>query len=866
MKKLLFVLTLFITLSSFVWAEDQPCHEGDINGDCRIGMEEALAALKSVAGLTEAPDQQVKDVEHVTNFNTRALADAQNDLASLEQLSYVLAMIPLPTSQTQKRNQIQNIFDFLTQSSISCADISQDENGVIITFNDSPLCLGMNGSIRISTADNHFVLEFDNVAANNCPIIGKLTLSMSQENDTVSADIHFENMSINDHPIDGDYTISFDKLSGMLASVDFKERIQLYQINEKDIQTQFKAFYHKQTGFSGTSSMALNGQTYNSQFSNYFTDPLNGLPANGNMKINDINLVFKQQFSKENPIVSYFVNDMPVNLKLTANTIQQGAKDFAQKIANFSTSLISGSEEEINFIQRLADIFSKMDISTLIYNLKQTQSRSNTDPDQIIHGIDFSSCGILSVDMNEGISIVYTFQAMPDCYSITGTITVVPSIVDQNVTLVFDSILIKECLVNGNINITLTTELPLIYANLTFENMSVCGKTINGSYDITYNKITGQLTLAHTKKIIEALFRNIDIQIPSTITYNSESGLNGIFTVPIMGKSYTCHFNSVKIEEKCGLPFSGAMQINELEINFDELPCENRIINAVLNGVTIKLEMISNRISEKYQDILENINRLATIAVSKHGLDLEMLKQMSVVPSLTNLFQKEPFDFQQIINIVLSGKFNFICGDAKVSMNSQSIEFTFNGSCDGITGTVTASLNQGNILIDYDNLSFGYGDCTIDGDMYIDVFVENTNLIYTQTAKNINVCDSTLNGTMEVINGLGKPVVINRQGIDTLIVNGEEYGFVSDISYTQNVGLNGSIEFTKDGQDYYCVIENVDFDFTCGIPKSGTITIDRMVIDFSETSCENPEVTVIIFGMPVKMSLNDILYFILDQS
>jgi len=863
MKKIiLFGLTLLIALSSFLWAADQPCHKDDINGDCKIGMEEALAVLKAVAGLAEMPDPQVKNVEHVTNFNTRALADAQNDVASLEELSTVLAKIPFPASQSKKRNQMQSLFDFLTQSSISCAEISQDEDFVIITFNDSSLCLGMKGSIRISITDSHFILEFENVEADSCPINGQVTLSISQENETVSADLSFSNMSINNHPIDGDYSISYDKPGGILSSVDFKEKIQTYEIDGKNVQTQFKAIYNKLTGFSGDATMILNGQTYNSQFSNYFTDPMNGLPATGIMSINDIKLAFKQTFSKENPIISYFINDVPVNLKLTANKIQQGAKDFAQQIANFSTSLISGSNEDIIFIDRLTDIFSMMDISTLINNLKQTQGRSNTDLNQIIQGIDFSSCGTLSVNMNEGISIVYDFQAMPNCDNITGTITIVPSIVDQNLTLIFDNLLIKDCLVNGNTIITITSELPLIHANLAFDNMSVCGKTIEGNYDITYNRITGQLTSAHTKKMIETLFRNIAIQIPSTITYDSESGLNGFVAVPIMGKSYTCNFNSINIEEKCGLPLSGTLQINELEINFDELPCENRTIDAILDGAAIKIEMISNRISNEYQGILEKVNQLATIVVSKHGFDLEMLKQLSKVPSLTNLFQEKSFDFQQLINIVLNGEFNFICGNAKANLQSKSIEFIFNGSCEGVTGTVTMTLDQGNILIDYEKLSFDNGDCTIDGDMLIDVSLENTNFIYTQTANHLKICDNTLNGTLEVINGLGTPVVINRQGTDTLIINGEEYGVVSDISYTQNVGLNGSVEITKDGQAYYCVIENVDFDLACGIPTSGTITIDRMVIDFSDTTCENPEVTVIVFGMPIKMSLNEILEMI----
>jgi len=846
-----------MSFTLLVGAADIPCSTGDIDGDCKIGMAEAISALKAVAGLIPPPDNQAKDIEHVTNVNTSALSDAQNDVASLEHFTSVLAMIPLPESQPQKRNLTQNIIEYLSQANMSCADISKDENGVVITFNETPLCLGMKGSIRVAVVDNDYLLEFSNVAQDNCPIDGTVRLSISHDNNIVFADLLFENMSINDHPIEGDYTISFDKISGMLSSVDFKEKIKAFEIDGKTIQTKFQAVYDQITGFSGVSDLTLNGQTYMSQFSNFFTDPMNGLPANGSMSINDIKLVFKQQFSKDNPVISYFINDVPVKLKLTANKIQQGAKDFAQKITNFSSSLISDSNEEIIIIDRLTDIFSKMDLSTLIDNLKQTQTRSAGDLDQMIQNIDFSSCGDLSVQMNESLSIVYNFKAMPDCGNITGTITVVPSIADQNVTLFFDSLLINKCRVNGKTTITLTSELTLIHAKITFENMSVCGIMMNDSYDITYDRLTGTLVSAQTQKIIKTLFRHMTLQIPSTITYDAESGLNGYVAIPIMGKSYTCTFNEVNIEEKCGLPISGTLNINELEVNFDDLSCENRTINGILDGIHVRIEMISNRISDAYQDMLGKMNQFATIIVSRHGMDVEMLQQLMIEPALAHIFQPESLNLTQLIQNFSNG--DFACGKAQIKPMELSIGYTFDGSCNGVTGTVNMSLVQNKIQVSFDRLSFGNGDCTLDGDMQVNVNVQNATIKFIQTTNNLQICEHTLDGTLEVINGFNVPVVINRQGTDILVINGEEYAVFSDISYTQNTGLNGSAAFTKDGQDYYCKIENVKFDLTCGIPTSGTITIDRMIIDFSETTCENLKVNVIIFGQTIQMPLDEIL-------
>jgi len=858
MKKgwmILVTTSLFLAIASLMYAAEKPCLAHDINCDNIIGLEDAIAALKHLAHQTQANDEQAMNIEHVANFNTRALAYAQNDIANLEQLTSVLSMIPFPASAPPKKNITESLFDMFMQANISCADISQDENGIIITFNENPLCLGMKGSIHVSVTDHQYLLEFYTVSQERFFIDGNVRLSIAHAEEIVFAELSFENMSINHHPIDGEYSVSFDNNSGLISTVDFKEKIQLFEINGQAVQAHFQAVYDKLTGFLGSSQMTLNGQTFKSQFNNFFTDPINGLPSNGSMTINDIQLFFQQHYSKNNPVVSYLINDVPVNLKLTTNKIQQGAKNFAQQITNFATSLLSGEYEKISYIESLTEIFSKMDITKLIQNLKQTQSRTNVDPAQIIQDINFSSCGNLSVDTSEGLKIVYHFQSMPDCQHISGTISVVPSIQDQTIVLLFDNLTYNECLLDGTTIITLTSELTLIHATITLDHMMICGKEINHAFNITYNKITGKLVTAHTLKTIETLFRNIIIQIPSSLTYDAETGVNGSMTIPIHGKSYTCTFNSVKIEKKCGLPLSGTLKINEFEINFNDLSCDNRIINAILDDIEITIEMISDRISNEYQEFLGKMNQFATMIVSRHGLDIEILQQMMLEPSLKSIFQPDSLDFSYFVNHFLPDVFT--CGHASISTLPPSIGFSFDGSCNGVTGSVLLSFDP--VQIQFDQLSLIRNDCTIDGDMNIGMNIENATFTLTQTTDRLKVCDNILDGTSEIIYGINTPLIINRKGTDQLILNDTEYDVVSDLSYVQNDGLNGSVEFSKDGQSYHCEINNIQFDLKCRIPTSGTITIDRIVIDFSETTCDNLEVNVIIFGQTIKMSLGNIM-------
>ncbi|ETR74388.1 MAG: hypothetical protein OMM_00265 [Candidatus Magnetoglobus multicellularis str. Araruama] len=364
MKKLAIIMsTLILSMATFTWASNDSCPEGDINGNCNIGLEDAIFILKILAKHTDSQNQ--RDMEDVTNMNTRALSEAQSEVENLDHLASILAVIDLPANQPQKRNQTQDLFERLIESNMSCADISQDENAVVITFNQNPLCLGMSGSVRIIADSGAHSLVFEGVSTGNCVIEGKIIATITYNNENVVAELSFEDMSICGHPIDEDYTITYDKITGLLKSVDLKERLLTYVFENQNVQFPFQAVYDRLKGFTGSSTITRNGQTYNCQFKDFITNSMSGLPKTGIMNINDIQLDFKQQFSPDNPVISYIENDLPVQLKLTANKIQKGAKEFVAEIAsqyqdvigeisNIGALIVSKHGKDIEMLKQMA--------------------------------------------------------------------------------------------------------------------------------------------------------------------------------------------------------------------------------------------------------------------------------------------------------------------------------------------------------------------------------------------------------------------------------------------------------------------------------------------------------------------------------
>ena len=204
-----------------------------------------------------------------------------------------------------------------------------------------------------------------------------------------------------------------------------------------------------------------------------------------------------------------------------------------------------------------------------------------------------------------------------------------------------------------------------------------------------------------------------------------------------------------------------------------------------------------------------------------------------------------------------------------------SYTFTKPETCAGITGslliTVTWDSENQQIVLeaDFDNLVGP--ECTLDGSATITGDVTGNTLTLHMDADSLSMCGSTLNGTLDatydIITFEMESMTIN--GTSRYYDTEEEIWMevvLTALTYTPDSGISGSaiVTFeTTPPEEYTITLSGIVLDPTCGIPTDGTMVIDGTItFDFSETTCDDPTVIVMIGNFPVKMSLEDALNYI----
>ncbi|MBI5844773.1 MAG: Ig-like domain-containing protein [Deltaproteobacteria bacterium] len=202
----------------------------------------------------------------------------------------------------------------------------------------------------------------------------------------------------------------------------------------------------------------------------------------------------------------------------------------------------------------------------------------------------------------------------------------------------------------------------------------------------------------------------------------------------------------------------------------------------------------------------------------------------------------------------------FPCGT--IQRTGNTITFTFNGSqtCGGITGTVkvTPSVGPGGVewTIVYQNLQ--KGEMVINGTAATS-FAKNGNLLtVTHVSENLSANGYQLDGTSTVVidltTGLPKTGTLDTM-LSFTYQNAPATADV-DVLWDANLGFTGTIVVTMNNVQYNCQVTNVKIDPNCGIPTSGTMTINGFALDFSQTTCENQTVLIqlpVVGWVPIDM-------------
>jgi len=212
----------------------------------------------------------------------------------------------------------------------------------------------------------------------------------------------------------------------------------------------------------------------------------------------------------------------------------------------------------------------------------------------------------------------------------------------------------------------------------------------------------------------------------------------------------------------------------------------------------------------------------------------------------------------------------FPCGDVGW-IPPKTVTFTFqdNPDCGNTTGTLLVTpgrTGEGGIFwsTKYDNVQ--HEDCVIDGTSATAVYHENDEVTVRHTSYDLSLCGKILNGTTSMVYDRNKTQVKSAAMLLELRYQADRSEVVVkvDLIYTPEDGFTGTATITEDDDETVCAFTNIKLDPECGLPTQGNMTINGFGIDFSETSCENPMVTVTLFGNEVELSVEQAKEYFTD--
>ncbi len=267
-------------------------------------------------------------------------------------------------------------------------------------------------------------------------------------------------------------------------------------------------------------------------------------------------------------------------------------------------------------------------------------------------------------------------------------------------------------------------------------------------------------------------------------------------------------------------------------------------INNATNAFTLSLAGLDKK----------NTAQTYLTSVFNH-MGLEQTSQTLAAPPPNEIILPSP------INI------NFACGTVALDISTSTLTFTFTGEevCSGITGTVKVIPALSNNTLSFDILyeNVNVNECSINGASQTILVVESGQFTATHTFTNLAACGQTLNGTVTIsYNPEGQVLVISGSSQNTYVINGSTVTTDLTYSYTPQNGFSGTATVNTNGQTYNIEFTNMKFDPTCGVPVSGSMTLNGIVLDFSQTSCDNPVVEVTINNFTFTLSLEDAIALI----
>jgi len=280
------VLIVFIsTIYTTAFASNQSnvskdCPPGDINNDCEVGLEEAIIALKVLAGFAN----DLTRINAVIPVDKTEIQSSENyiDLSGIIQL--------IESINFSEQDFAPSVKSMINTMVISCGQPVINNFypfDASFQFNGAQECFGITGTIQLQSNifDTKAYLTFDRFSFKGLAVDGKAIASISPQDYGYIATMTSDSITLAGHQLSGYLFAMHNEQSNRELLVGLKGT-DTFTFGKNQVQLEGDLSYSHKGGANGTAKAIIGNYVILISFDNLVIDLKRLVPVSGVMKIN----------------------------------------------------------------------------------------------------------------------------------------------------------------------------------------------------------------------------------------------------------------------------------------------------------------------------------------------------------------------------------------------------------------------------------------------------------------------------------------------------------------------------------------------------------------------------------------------------
>ena len=267
-------------------------------------------------------------------------------------------------------------------------------------------------------------------------------------------------------------------------------------------------------------------------------------------------------------------------LQVTAGVIIPGMtareRSALDNTANYTVLSLARGEKYFEKLDLIADILAYTNLHRMPF-LTTAFPCDNADSESVFQTI-LDSSGKMLFDFAEG-SV---------CEDITGTLEADGSHPAYDIE--YRDMQAGDCLINGISTVKFSTENDRTTADISFDNMFVCGEKLEGNTVISYDDAGTLLSAESESRVIYSIDDSAAI-VSASLSYSHSQGISGTTGVDTGMETNTCEFSSITTDSEFGLPVSGTLSVNGAEVDFGGISPDYPVATATFNDANFDMNL-----------------------------------------------------------------------------------------------------------------------------------------------------------------------------------------------------------------------------------------------------------------------------------